>query len=64
MFATFREYENAPKMVPLVFTEDDLTWVALNIVGATGGLGYEAIELRNLDYSIKMRIGGVRGCCC
>ena len=34
-------------MVPLDFTEDDVTWVASKISGAAGALGAEAIELRN-----------------
>ena len=34
-------------MVPLDFTEDDLTWVASKISGAAGTLGAEVIELRN-----------------
>ena len=34
-------------MVPLDFTEDDITWVASKFSGAAGALGAEAIELRN-----------------
>ena len=34
-------------MVPLDFTEDDVTWVASNTSGATDALVEEAIELRN-----------------
>ena len=34
-------------MMPLDFSEDDVTWVAYNISGAAGALGAEAIELRN-----------------
>ena len=34
-------------MVPLDFTEDDVTWVASKLSGAAGALGAEAMELRN-----------------
>ena len=34
-------------MVPLEFTEDDVTWVASKLSGAAGTLGAEAIELIN-----------------
>ena len=34
-------------MVPLNFTEDDITWVTSNLSGAAGALGDEAVELRN-----------------
>ena len=34
-------------MVPLDFTEDDVTWVFSNISGATGALGALVIELIN-----------------
>ena len=34
-------------MVPLDFTEDEVTWVVSKISGAAGALGAEAIELRN-----------------
>ena len=34
-------------MVPLNFTEDDVTGVASKLSGAAGALGDEAIELRN-----------------
>ena len=34
-------------MVPLNFTEDDVTWVASKLSGAAGALGAEAMELRN-----------------
>ena len=34
-------------MLPLDFTEDDVTWVALKISGAAGVLGAEAIYLHN-----------------
>ena len=47
MCAAFKEYEDMPEMVPLDFTEDDVTWVALNIYGAVGALGVEANEMRN-----------------
>ena len=45
--ADFEEYEDMPKMVPLNFTEDDVTWVTSNLSDAAGALGAEAIELRN-----------------
>ena len=45
--AAFEEYEKVPKMVPLDFTEDDVTWVASKLSGSAGALGAEAIELRN-----------------
>ena len=35
------------KTLSLAFTEDDFTWVASKISGTAGGLGEEAIELRN-----------------
>ena len=33
------------EIVSLEFTDDDVTWVALNFSGAEGALGAEAIEL-------------------
>ena len=48
MCAAFKEYGEEPKMVPLDFTEDDVTWVASKLSGAAGALGAEAMELRNL----------------
>ena len=45
--AAFEEYEDVPETVPLNFTEDDVTWVALKLSGAAGALGSEVIELRN-----------------
>ena len=36
-----------PEFLPLDFTEDGVTWVALKISGAAGALGAEAIEMRN-----------------
>ena len=47
MCAVLEEYEEVLKMVPLELSEDYGTWVVLNISGATGGLGTEAIDLRN-----------------
>ena len=47
MCAVLEEYEEVLKMVSLEFSEDYGTWVALNMSGATGGLGTEAIDLRN-----------------
>ena len=43
----FEEYEDMPEMVPLDFTEDDVTWVASKLSGDVGALGAEAIELCN-----------------
>ena len=34
-------------MVPLKFTEDDITWVASKLSGEAGALGAEVIELQN-----------------
>ena len=45
--AAFKEYGEVPETVPLNFTEDDVTWVASNLSGAVGGLGAEAIGMRN-----------------
>ena len=36
-----------PETVPLDFSEDNVTWVAFKLPGATGALGAEAVELRN-----------------
>ena len=46
-YAAFKVYEDVPETVTLYFTEDDVTWVALNLSGAAGALGAEAMELRN-----------------
>ena len=43
----FEVYEDVPKAVPLNFTEDNVTWVASKLSGASGALGVEAMELRN-----------------
>ena len=43
----FKEYAEVPKTVPLDFTDDEVTWVTLNISGTAGTLVAEAIELRN-----------------
>ena len=45
--ASFKEYEDVPKTVPLDFTEDDVTWVTSKLSGAAYALGAEAMELRN-----------------
>ena len=45
--AAFEVYEEVPKMVPLDFTEDDVTRVASKLSDAAGALGAEAMELRN-----------------
>ena len=45
--AAFEEYEDVPKTVPFDFTEDDVTWVASKLSGASGALGAEAMKLHN-----------------
>ena len=45
--ADFEETGKVLEMVPLDFTEDDITWVASKLSSAAGALGAEAIELRN-----------------
>ena len=45
--AAFKEYDDELKMVPLDFTEENVTWVTSKLSGAAGALGAEAIELRN-----------------
>ena len=45
--AAFKDYAEVLEAVALVFTEDDVTWVAYKLSGAAGALGSEAIELRN-----------------
>ena len=45
--ASFKEYGEVPKTVPLHFTEDDITWAASKVSGTVGALGAEAIELCN-----------------
>ena len=45
--ADFEGYKDVPETVPLNFTEDDVTWVALKLSGTADALGAEAIELRN-----------------
>ena len=45
--ADFKEYEEVPEMVPLNFTEDDVTWVTSKLSSAAGVLGAEVIELQN-----------------
>ena len=45
--APFEEYEDVPETVPLDFTEEDVTWVALKLSGEAGALGAETVELRN-----------------
>ena len=47
MCASFEDYEDVPKTVPLNFTKDDVTWVASKFSGAAGVMGVEAMELRN-----------------
>ena len=43
----FEGYGEVLKILPLDFTEDDVTWVASKISGTAGALGAEAIELQN-----------------
>ena len=38
MCAAFKEYEELSEMVPLGFTEDDVTWVASKLFVAAGTL--------------------------
>ena len=45
--AAFEKYGEVPELVPLDFTEDDVTWVASNLSGAAGAMGVEAIGLRH-----------------
>ena len=45
--ASFGEYDVALETARLDFSEEDVTWVASNISGATGDLGAVVIELRN-----------------
>ena len=45
--AAFEKYEDIPEMVPLEFTDDDVTWVTSKLSSAVGSLGAEAMELRN-----------------
>ena len=47
MCAAFEEYGEVPETVPLDFTENDVTWVASKLSGASGTMGAEAIELIN-----------------
>ena len=47
MCAAFGEYGEVPEMVPLDFTEDDVTWFVSKLSGAVGTLGAAAVELRN-----------------
>ena len=39
--AAFGEYREVPDMVPLDFTEDDVTWFTSKLSGAAGKLGAE-----------------------
>ena len=43
----YEEYEDVPETVFLNFTEDDVTWVTSKLSFTAGGLGAEAIEMRN-----------------
>ena len=47
IYAAFEEYKEVLETVPLDLSEDDVTCVASNILGAAGALGEEAIDLRN-----------------
>ena len=43
MCEAFEDYGEVPEMVPLNFTEDNITWVALKLSGAAGALGAQTI---------------------
>ena len=43
----FEEYVEVLEMVPLEFSEGDVTWVASKISGVAGDLRLEVIEIRN-----------------
>ena len=45
--AAFEEYEEVPQTAPLIFTEDDVTWVSIQLSGDASVLGAEAIGLRS-----------------
>ena len=43
----FEEYVEVLEMVPLEFSEGDVTWVASKLSGVAGDLRSEVIEIRN-----------------
>ena len=45
--SAFTEYKDVPYIVPLDFTEYDVTWFSSKLSGSTGALETEAIELGN-----------------
>ena len=45
--ADFEEYKEVPELVPIDFSENDVTWVAYKLSGISRMMGSEAIELRN-----------------
>ena len=45
--AAFEKYGEVPKMLPLDFTEDDVTWVASKLSGTAGALRADYMELLN-----------------
>ena len=47
MCVAFEEYEEVPETVLLDFLEDDVMWLSSNLLGATGGLVAESIQLSN-----------------
>ena len=47
MCTASEEYKEVPETVPLDFLEDDVTWVASKLSGATGALVVEAVDMRN-----------------
>ena len=46
-YASFKEYDEVPKTVPLQFRINGVMWVASKLSGAAGALGAEVIELQN-----------------
>ena len=46
--SAYNEYEKVSEMVPLDFSEENVTWVASNLSGATEALGAEAVYMSNL----------------
>ena len=47
------EYEEVLETAPLDFLEDDVTWVASNLSGATWAMRAKTIELRNCLLSFE-----------
>ena len=53
MCMAFEEYEGVPEAVPLHFSENEATWVASNLSGATWAMRAKTIELRNCLLSFE-----------